>query len=185
MPAITRKAKGVVFRHGPLRRIIPRMAEIRTTTTGRVPIDTVRPHPKNARQGDVGAICASIERFGFLGSILARQSDGAILAGAHRWQAAKALGLTEIPVSWIECDEAEALAIILADNRSHDLGSYDDARLAALLSETLDGDPEALEAAGYDGDDLAEMLALAARPLDLDGLRNTCPKCGGSGLVHE
>src|SRR5438874_12420683 len=53
-----------------------------------VPISAIRLHPKNARAGDLGAICQSIEHNGWFGACLVQQSTGFILAGNHRHQAA-------------------------------------------------------------------------------------------------
>jgi len=74
------------------------------------PIDAVRPHPRNPREGDVGAIHESIEANGFYGSILAQKSTGFILAGNHRHQAAMQQGATEIPVTWVDVDILKELA---------------------------------------------------------------------------
>jgi len=86
--------------------------------TETVKIDSLRPHPRNPREGDIGAIHQSINNNGFYGSILAQQSTGFILAGNHRWQAMLQAGATEIPVTWIDVDDDHALRILLADNRT-------------------------------------------------------------------
>lgn len=121
------------------------------------PLDAVKPHPRNPRQGNIGAIHQSIDANGFYGVIIAQKSTGHILAGNHRWQAARTAGATEIPVQWVDVDDDHALRILLADNRTNDLASYDDTALAELLTELAEiGD---LEGTGYDGDDLDTLLA--------------------------
>jgi hypothetical protein len=100
-----------------------------------VAIDSVQPHPRNVRQGDVGAISISLEAHGQYKPILVQKSTGYIVAGNHTWQAAKALGWSEIAVQHLELDDDKAVRILLADNRSTDLASYDDHALAELLSE--------------------------------------------------
>lgn len=52
----------------------------------------LKPHPRNPRQGDVGAIYQSIEANGFYGAIVAQRSTGYILAGNHRYKAAAEAG---------------------------------------------------------------------------------------------
>lgn len=123
-----------------------------------VPIDAIRPHPRNPRQGDVGAIHESIENNGFYGAIIAQKSTGYILAGNHRWQAARQAGATEIPVTWVDVDDDHALRILLADNRTNDLATYDTDTLAQLLRE-IHADTGSLLGTGYDGDDLDQLLA--------------------------
>lgn len=125
--------------------------------TERVAIDALRPHPRNPREGDIGAIHQSIENNGFYGSVIAQKSTGFILAGNHRWQAAQQQGATEIPVTWIDVDDDHALRILLADNRTNDLASYNDNELAELL-QTLRDETGTLAGTGYDGDDLDELL---------------------------
>lgn len=152
-----------------------------------IPIDGVRPHPRNARQGDIGAIAESLARNGWFGSVLAYVPEGedgypVIVAGEHRWRALAALqrdGITyedgtshtyeqlremvplppsgKVPVivrnDW---DDATALRVLLADNRTQDKASYDDSVLAELLTELASTD--GLYGTGYDGDDLDVLL---------------------------
>ena len=121
------------------------------------PVDAVQPHPRNPRQGDVGAIHESIEANGFYGAVVAQRSTGFILAGNHRWQAARHAGATEVPVIWVDVDDDHALRILLADNRTNDLATYDDSALASLLQELADAGN--LAGTGYDGDALDDLLA--------------------------
>ena len=118
------------------------------------PVEALTPHPDNPRRGDVGAIQDSIAAHGFYGAILAQQSSGRIIAGEHRWQAAQAEGLSKVPVVLIDCDDAEAVKIMLADNRTSDAATYDGSVLASILSD-LDGD---LIGTGYSDDDLATIF---------------------------
>ena len=62
-----------------------------------LPIDDVRPHPDNPRQGDIGAIVTMIREDGWHGTIVVQKSTGYILAGNHRWRAARLVGMTTIP----------------------------------------------------------------------------------------
>ena len=123
----------------------------------RVAIDAVRPHPHNARQGDVAAISESLRIHGQYRPIVVQKATSHIVAGNHTWQAAQSLGWKEIDVTWIDVDDDEALRILLVDNRSNDLASYDDAALAELLKSLAD-DAGTLEGTGFDEDDLAELL---------------------------
>ena len=176
-------------------------------------IDAVQPHPRNPRQGDVGAIHQSIEVNGFYGHIVAQRSSGHILAGNHRWIAARQAGAKRIPVTWVDVDDDHALRILLADNRTNDLASYDLTSLAEVLVDLQA--VGALAGTGYDGDDLDDLLrdlqpfqpntepTLSTRPVgseELDKararldtqyegerkLRTTmCPKCGTEFMVDE
>ena len=123
-----------------------------------VALGKLKPHPRNPRQGDVGAIHQSIEANGFYGAVVAQKSTGHVLAGNHRLLAAKHTNAEEIPVMWVDVDDATALRILLADNRTNDLASYDDGALAELLTSIMQ-DEGTLDGTGYDGDALDQLLA--------------------------
>jgi hypothetical protein len=127
-----------------------------------VSIDHVHEHPQNVRQGDVGAISESLKSHGQYRPIVYQQSTGRILAGNHTWKAAKALGWKEIAATPIVCDDQQALRILLVDNRTNDLSTYDQSELVELLKELSDTEMELL-GTGYDGDDLDQFIA------DLEG----------------
>ena len=121
-----------------------------------VPIDDVHQLPGNPRRGDVDAVAASLQRFGQRKPIVAR-ADGTITAGNHTWQAAKQLGWDEIAVVRVDDDDATASAFALADNRTAELGSYDDALLLDLI-QSID-DKDLLADTGWSDDAVADLLA--------------------------
>jgi len=122
-------------------------------TTENVDINSVFPYPMNARQGDVGLISESLAKNGQFRPIVVNKRDNSILVGNHTWKAAKMLGWKEIATTFIDVDDEAAAKIVLADNRTADLGSYDHVELAEIL-QTL----PAFEGTGYDGDDLDELM---------------------------
>lgn len=127
--------------------------------------DTIQPHPQNPREGDVGAISQSIEHNGVYRPVIVQKSTGYILAGNHTYKAMQALGINRIPTVQIDCDDQRAKRIMLADNRTADLGTYDDTMLLDLLQEV-----DILEGTGYDGDNIDELLANLSAPIaDIDG----------------
>lgn len=122
-----------------------------------VRLDQVRPHPDNARIGDLEVIADSVEVNGFYGACLVQRSTGYILAGNHRYLAAQQKGLTEIPVLWADVDLDQARRIMVADNRTADRATYDDSKLLALL-EGLALTPERLAGTGFGDSDLAALV---------------------------
>lgn len=130
-----------------------------------VPIGDLRPFDGNARQGDVGAISESLRVNGQYRPIVVNRRDEQILVGNHTWLAAKALGWDTIAVAWVDVDEETAARIVLADNRTADLGRYDEQALLDLLTSLPDFD-----GTGFDGDDVDELIAsITGTPLvDLD-----------------
>jgi ParB/Sulfiredoxin domain len=127
--------------------------------TETVPIDDVSPHPRNVRQGDVGAIVESLRAHGQYRAIVVQESTGHILAGNHTWKAARALGWAQIEATFVDVDDDEALRILLIDNRANDLASYDDPGLAELL-KILAETERGLGGTGFDGDDLDALIRL-------------------------
>lgn len=127
-----------------------------------IDIDAVQPHPKNVRHGDIGAISESLKAHGQYRPIVVDKRTNQILAGNHTWKAAKALGWKEISVGFVTTkNEDEATRILLADNRTTDLATYDDSALADLLKELASTD-QGLDGTLFDGDALDQLL------LDLD-----------------
>lgn len=124
-----------------------------------VDVHSIEPHPKNVRQGDIGAISESLKAHGQYRPIVVDRRTNFILAGNHTWRAAKSLGWSQIAVGFIETkDDDDATRILLADNRTTDLASYDDVGLAELLKH-LEETPTGLDGTGFDGDALDELLA--------------------------
>lgn len=132
------------------------------------PIKSVHPHPRNVRQGDIGAICGSLEAHGQYRPIVVHKSTGNIIAGNHTYAAARSLGWKEIACTFVDCTEEQALRILLTDNRANDLASYDDAALVDLLKELMTT-PEQLAGTLFDPADLDDLVGLLEPP-SLDDL---------------
>jgi ParB-like chromosome segregation protein Spo0J len=137
-----------------------------TLAVEHVDIDTLRPYPRNPRNGDTDAIIESIRVNGIYKPLIVA-ADGVVLAGNHTYAAAMELGIATIPVVRlpIGSDGPEAAKIVLADNRTSDKARYDDGELLSLLQD-LDGD---LYGTVFSTDDLAALLHLSEPPT-LDAL---------------
>lgn len=121
-----------------------------------VPIDAVQLFPGNARKGNIPVIRDSLKRRGQYKPIVV-SADGYVLAGNHTWQAAQQLGWTDIWVTIvpIKHDTEEAAEIVVVDNRSSDLGEYDDIALALIIQKINDAENRAI---GYQGAEIRELL---------------------------
>lgn len=102
------------------------------------PIEQLVPHPANPRRGNVAAIAKSLKQHGWWGAVVAQRGTNRILVGKHRVEAAKTIGITEVPVDWKDVDDIEALRIVLDDNRASDLATYDDDSLLRNLKSIGD-----------------------------------------------
>jgi DNA modification methylase len=126
------------------------------------PVAKLKPLPGNPRRGDVAAVVRSYTAFGQRKPIVARREGrgrGVVIAGNHQLAAAKELGWEQIAVVWVNDDDVTAKAFALADNRTSDLGSYDDAELLAMLQSVHDADMEMFRATAFDDDALAGLIA--------------------------
>jgi hypothetical protein len=134
--------------------------------TADIPLSDLSPFPGNAKVGDIDAIRASVRRSGQYRSLVVRETDDAlvILAGWHTSRALVAEGHASARCEVIACDDDTARAINLADNRTGELGGFDDDALAALLAAAQDAND--LSGTGYDDHDLDELLRVTGQLAD-------------------
>jgi hypothetical protein len=129
------------------------------------PLEQLRTMKGNARKGDVEAVSRSLARFGQRKPVVANSNTGEVIAGNHTLMAAQRLGWDTIAVVWVEDDPVTAKAFALADNRTAELGGYDNELLAAMIEEVLEADAGLLGDASYTEADLAALLADTAPPV--------------------
>ena len=130
------------------------------------PLSAIKPYPNNPRRNDsaVDAVAASIERFGFRQPIVV-DKDGVIIVGHTRYKAAIKLGMATVPVhvaSELTVEQTRALRI--ADNKSADIATWDDALLASELA-ALEQLNIPLHDIGFSEQELTQLLG----ELDRDG----------------
>lgn len=105
-------------------------------------LDEIQPAPSNPRKipgRAVEVVAESLKRFGWQQPIVV-DSDGMVIVGHTRLQAAKLLGLESAPVLVASnLTPAEVQAYRIADNRTHDFSSWDLSELVGQL-EVLDDD---------------------------------------------
>ena len=125
------------------------------------PVDQLKAHPQNARthsEAQVEQIVASIREFGFVNPILIGTDDG-IIAGHARLQAARKLGMSEVPVivlGHLTAKQRRALAI--ADNQLPLNAGWDEEILRLELA-TLQQEEFDLKLIGFDDAELERLLA--------------------------
>jgi ParB family chromosome partitioning protein len=97
----------------------------RTRSQRRVPIEFLRPNPRNPRrlfaEAEIEELAASIRERGIIQPILVRTARGApdayeIIAGERRWRAAQRAGLHAVPVILLEVGDREALELAIIEN---------------------------------------------------------------------
>jgi DNA modification methylase len=109
------------------------------------PIETLVPHPSNARthsRHQIRQLADSIKAFGFTNPVLIDHKN-TIIAGHGRVAAAQTLGMDRVPTIRLEClSENEIRAYVLADNKLAERAGWDKEILAIELQHlmTLDND---------------------------------------------
>lgn len=122
-----------------------------------LPVNQLNCFHKNPRRGDVDAIKGSLAANGQYRPIVVNKGTHTgrlyeVLAGNHTLMACRELaeddpdGWGEIACFIVDVDDDRASRIVLADNRTADLGGYDNDELLELLD-------------GLEGDTLTEQLA--------------------------
>lgn len=164
----TRLGRGLAALIGETSEEIP--AAERGRAQRRVPIEFLRPNPRNPRaafnEDDLAELAASIKEKGIIQPVVARTIKGVadayeIIAGERRWRAAQRAGLAEIPVVLHEADDREALELAIVENvQRADLNAVDEAKGYARLSSEF----------GYSHSEVAKVIG-KSRPYVANALR--------------
>src|SRR5262245_18447689 len=120
-----------------------------------VPISSLAPAPYNPRvipDDEMDALMRSISTFGFAEPVVARRGDMLIVGGHQRVEAARRLGMLEVPVVELDLSDEQANSLNVALNRIH--GEFDIPKLAELLA-SLPSDLQALT--GFDDAELRRV----------------------------
>jgi len=121
-------------------------------------LSELRPFERNARRHSrkqLAQISASIQKFGFTNPVLIADDDQ-ILAGHGRLEAAKLLGMSDIPtVRLSQMTEVDRRAYVIADNKLALNAGWD--------SEVLAGEMQALIEIGFD----VELTGFSLAEIDL------------------
>ncbi|MBX6426107.1 MAG: ParB/RepB/Spo0J family partition protein [Variibacter sp.] len=136
----------------------------------RVPIEFLRPNPRNPRrdfsQAELEELAASIRERGIIQPILVRAVRGVpdayeIIAGERRWRAAQQAGLHDVPIVVVEASDRESLELAIIENvQREDLNPIEEAMGYAALGEEF----------GYSQDEIARIVG-KSRPHVANTLR--------------
>jgi ParB family transcriptional regulator, chromosome partitioning protein len=143
----------------------------RTRSQRRVPIEFVKPNPRNPRrvfaEPELDELAASIRERGVIQPILVRAARGAadqyeIVAGERRWRAAQRAGLHDVPIVLLEVSDREALELAIIENvQRADLNALEEASgYQALIDEFGHGQEEVAKIVGKSRSHVANTLRL-------------------------
>ena len=130
-----------------------------------VAISDLKKWDKNPRDNTeaIKHVADSIQRFGFASPIIAR-TNGEIIAGHTRFEAAKLLKLDRVPVRYMDLDPADAKLLALADNKLAEIAEWN----KPLLMDIFETEQFSLDDLNIAGFDLETMDELLGEPPDLD-----------------
>lgn len=120
-----------------------------------VPIDDLKfasYNPRTISTHEFESLQRSIDEFGFVEPVVVNRKSGTIVGGHQRARAAKSLGMTEVPVVYVELDDKKERALNVALNKVS--GEWDDQLLQELL---LGLDEDDLLLTGFDDEELLKL----------------------------
>ena len=134
---------GAIFGDEYVQSPVSTAAEAEQNTDTLLPITKVEPRKDQPRyhfdEDALAELTDSIREYGLIPPITVREIDSGyyqIIAGERRWGAARAAGLTEVPVRIIEADDKRAMELALVENlQREDLNPIEEARGYRTLME--------------------------------------------------
>src|SRR5262245_42017815 len=147
----------------------------RTRSQRRLPVEFLRPNPRNPRRlfadADLDELAASIRERGIIQPILVRTVRGQadayeIVAGERRWRAAQRAGLHDVPVVLLEVNDREALELAIIENvQRTDLNPLEEAMGYQALAEEFEyGQDEIAKVVGKSRAHVTNTLRLLKLP---------------------
>ena len=141
----------------------------------RVPIDRLRPNPRNPRQNfsepELDELAASINQRGIIQPIVVRNVHGIndhfeIIAGERRWRAAQRAGTHDVPIVVLDVNDTEALELAIIENvQRTDLNPLEEASgYQALADEFGYGQEDIAKTVGKSRSHVANTLRLLKLP---------------------
>jgi ParB family chromosome partitioning protein len=124
----------------------------------RIPIDRIRPNPRNPRrnfsEAELDELAASIAERGIIQPVVVRGVRGTadqfeIIAGERRWRAAQRAGMHDVPIVVLDVSDSEALELAIIENvQRADLNPLEEASGYQALADNY----------GYGQDDIARTV---------------------------
>ena len=105
-----------------------------------VPLSSIRPYGRNPRQHSetqIRLLAQSLERYDWIRPLVVWRATGEVLVGNGMYAAAQLLGRETAPVVWFDGDEAQARALVIADNRLGELSWWDAPVLYEIADEAV------------------------------------------------
>jgi ParB family transcriptional regulator, chromosome partitioning protein len=150
----------------------------RPRTQRKVPIEFLKPNPRNPRRdfadAELAELADSIRQHGVIQPIVVRPVRGAqdrfeIIAGERRWRASQIAGLHEVPIVPVDVSDADALELAIIENvQREDLNAIEEAQgYHALANEFSRSQDEIARIVGKSRSHVANMMRLTKLPAEV------------------
>lgn len=139
-------------------------------------------NPRKMPDVELESLRRSMRHFGVVEPVVVNRRSRHIVGGNQRVKAAKAEGIAELPVFWVDLDDPSEKQLNLALNRIG--GEWDEALLANVLRE-LDALGANVEVTGFSSDEVDRIILAALDDEDDDENENPDqPDGDGNGGAH-
>jgi ParB-like chromosome segregation protein Spo0J len=131
-----------------------------------IEINKIIPYINNPRKNlNIDKVASSIKEFGFQQPIVVDKTN-TIIVGHTRFEAAKKLGITKVPVQIADLSETQARAYRIADNRLNQDASWDTKLLNLEFNDLLSKDYN-LDGLGFTTDELDSLFLKSSEDADI------------------
>ena len=131
-----------------------------------IEIDKIIPYINNPRKNlNVDKVASSIKEFGFQQPIVVDKTN-TIVVGHTRYESAKKLGITKVPVQIADLSDTQAKAYRIADNRLNQDASWDTKLLNIEFNDLLSKDYN-LDSLGFTTDELDTLFLKSSEDADI------------------
>jgi len=131
-----------------------------------IDINKITPYINNPRKNlNVDKVASSIKEFGFQQPIVVDKTN-TIVVGHTRYEAAKKLGITKVPVQIADLSDTQAKAYRIADNRLNQDASWDTKLLNIEFNDLLSKDYN-LDSLGFTTDELDTLFLKSSEDADI------------------
>ena len=131
-----------------------------------IEINKIIPYINNPRKNlNIDKVASSIKEFGFQQPIVVDKTN-TIIVGHTRFEAAKKLGITKVPVQIADLSETQARAYRIADNRLNQDASWDTKLLNLEFNDLLSKDYN-LDGLGFTTDELDTLFLKSSEDSDI------------------
>ena len=158
-----------------------------------LPVESLKFDPQNVRVHDdenMTAVRNSLRRFGMRHAIIVRGEDNIVIAGNARLQAAIDLGWEYVPVTYAnDLSDSEATLLAITDNKTSDLGGWNEDLLSSVLKEIEQDDVTLSDMfnLGWSDKELTDLGVLEIEEAEIEPPEESSKQsfCKLSFTVHE